>query len=144
MSIAQKEREERTAYRRVLPSIIEALIEATEPVALSETVAEESGVDQRTAYRWIQLTEEAADKRRKRDAILLVVALWLGVLGAVAVAVGRLTTRFAFGIGPSVAVVAAAGLLIVAAALRLRNLKGRSYRRWLHDELADDRADDAK
>ncbi len=138
MSIAQKEREERQAYRKMLPSIVEALIEAAEPVALSARISEECGVDQRAAYRWIQLTEEAADARRKRDAMLLVVALWLGTLAIVVMVIGRITLRFAPPFGPSVAIVAGAGTVIALAVLRLRNLKARSYRRWLHDELTDE------
>ena len=144
MSIAQKEREERAAYRKMLPSIVEALIEAAEPVALSARIAEESGVDQRAAYRWIQLTEETLEGRRKRDAILLGVALWLGALSVIAMVIGRITMRFAPGVGVSGAVVVGAAALIAFAVFRLRNLKMRSYRRWLRDELADGEADAAR
>ena len=138
MSIAQKEREERAAYRKMLPSIVEALIETAEPVALSARIAEESGVDQRAAYRWIQLTEETLEGRRKRDAMLVVAALWLGALSVIAMGIGRITMRFAPGTGVSVAIVVGATVLIAFAVLRLRNLKMRSYRRWLRDELAED------
>ncbi|MCG8481451.1 MAG: hypothetical protein MI724_20320 [Spirochaetales bacterium] len=144
MSIAQKEREERAAYRKMLPSIVEALIETAEPVALSARIAEESGVDQRAAYRWIQLTEEALETRRKRDAMLVVAALWLGTLSVIAMGIGRIAMRFAPGAGVSVAVVGAAAVLIAFAVFRLRNLKMRSYRRWLRDELAEDEVEGAR
>lgn len=142
MSIAQKEREERRAYLRLLPSIVEALVEAAEPVALSAHISEEGGIDQRTAYRWIQLTEEAAEKRRKRDAILPIVLLWLGALTFAVLVIGRITARLVPGTGLSIAVVAGAAAAVAWAALRLRGLKMRSYRRWLREERADEHVDD--
>ncbi|MEX2445372.1 MAG: hypothetical protein WD492_17365 [Alkalispirochaeta sp.] len=137
MTVAEQQRREQEEYRRLLPTIVEGLRRDEEPVSLSLSLAENATeADQKLLYRWIQLTDEKLDAQRRREATLLALGMWIGVLAVVVPVVGVLLGRFSFASSAVIAAVVLGGGIAVAAAFRLRGVTRRAYQRWLERELA--------
>lgn len=86
-SVEARERELAEKASRALPFILEQLEAKKEPVDISGFVATKYDVDNKTAYRWVQITEERFLKRAKRLSIIGLLLLWPGMLAVLAAVV---------------------------------------------------------
>ncbi len=137
MGVAEQQREEERLYREYLPEILEAIQRGDELVRVAGGIAERSGIDARTSYRWVQYTEQNLDRSRKRLAVGGLVPLWIGILTIVVEAVGVALGHIAATAPGVIAVAAAAVALIVVGMLLLRDLRGRSVARVRGAEETD-------
>ena len=136
MTIAEQQRKEREQYRTVLPGIVVALTERREPVAFAQEIAEHHDLDQRQVYRWLQLTEEQLEARRKRVALWYLLWVWLGALDLAVLTIGALLSRFSLQDIAFVVPAVAGGVVLLVSAIRLPGLRRRVYQRWMERELA--------
>tara|TARA_B100000614_G_scaffold10868_1_gene9536 strand:- start:1742 stop:2158 length:417 start_codon:yes stop_codon:yes gene_type:complete len=138
MGIAEQQRREQQQYREILPRIVEGIAAGEEPVALSAELAESRDLEQKLVYRWIQLTEEGLERRRRREATRLVVLMWPGVLAVAGYGVGAVMGWFSPQDPVAVAVVGVGACAGGFAAWRIRGVRGRAYDAWLREELDRD------
>lgn len=137
MTVAEQHRREQEEYRRFLPEIAEGIRGNEERVSLSLRLSERAEqADQKLLYRWIQLTEEKLEARRRRDAAVLAGGMWIGVMAVVVPVVGAVLGRFSFSSPLLVAVTGVGSVVAIAAALRLRGVTRRTYQRWVDRELS--------
>lgn len=98
MSVSKHEqilREQRLA-EQLRPLIIARLRKGDEFLSITAVVAARSGIDERTAYKWVSTIGEDFVRRRRRIVTAGLVLLWLGVLVAAA---GLLLWVFGVGLG---------------------------------------------
>ncbi len=86
-SVEARERELAEKASRALPFILEQLESKKEPVEISGFVATKYEVDDKTAYRWVQITEERFLTRSKRLSVIGLLLLWPGMLAVLAAVV---------------------------------------------------------
>ncbi len=138
MTVAERERQMQAEYRHALPEIVTGLRDGVDPVSLGESVQSSHDVSATDAFRWIQLTEQAIDRYRRRRALVALIPVWLG--GGTVVLAGLLLLLGATPSGESgIAAVLLSGavgaLLFLVASVRARGLSRRVYREWLENEL---------
>ncbi|MFW5694998.1 MAG: hypothetical protein ACOCYB_07500 [Alkalispirochaeta sp.] len=137
MTVAEQYRREQEEYGRLLPEIVEGIRVNEQRVELSRRLSEQAAeVDQKRLYRWIQLTEEHLESYRRRSAAALAAGMWMGVLAVVVPSVGMILGRVSWAAPAVRGSVIVGAVVAVAAALRLRGVTQRAYRRWLERELA--------
>ena len=84
MSRAEEIRAEQEKASAANPIIIEGLRKKQEPVEIAHEISRQFDLDDRTAYRWVVLTEETFDRSRRRIATGGLVLLWVGFLWTIA------------------------------------------------------------
>ena len=134
MGVVERQREEERLYREHLPEILEAIQRGDEMVGVARSIAERSGVDERTTYRWVQFTEQNLDRNRKRLAIRGLIPLWGGILAIVVVVIGVALGHLVLTSPGVIAITVAAVVGIGAGVLLLRDLQGRAVGRVLDTE----------
>lgn len=138
MGIAEEQRALDKTYRAALPEIVRMIQENAERVAASTSLVERYGIEAKTAFRWLQITEEELEAERKRRALALVAPLWIAILGAI-VLVGFLVTGGIAWLDPITGVAFIAILSVVfGVALRLRGHRERVFQRWLRRSISDE------
>lgn len=87
MGKAEEMREEQRKAEQADPVIVAGLREDTDRLVLAREIADEFELDERTAYRWVTITEERFDRSRRRIAgigiALLVVGFVLAGAGVI-------------------------------------------------------------
>ncbi|MFP4211362.1 MAG: hypothetical protein ACLFR8_08980 [Alkalispirochaeta sp.] len=136
MGIAEEQRRLEAVYRTLLPEIVAVVSRRDEPVAAAETLAERGGVDTKTAYRWITLTEQELDGARRRQVIVALIPLWGGILTALITGVLILTGRVGLGDTGVIVAGAAALLAVIGSIALLVHVGERSARGWLRRKMA--------
>lgn len=134
MTIAEREREHSRLYRRALPWIVDGLSQGQEPVSIAHLCSEKTGLSERDTFRWVQATEEAVERYRRRRAVFMVVPIWIGGLTVTAASLAVMVMET----GPYRS--AASGFIVAGALLafgfyrRSRNSGESIHRRWLQRE----------
>lgn len=128
MGIAERERERTRLFRELAPTIVEALSRRDDGIAIANDLAGERGVDVAEMYRWVRHVEDEIERRRRRDAVPGIIALWLG--GLLLIVDGVLVIVRGFSL-PIILLGVAAVATFVFAWLFLRDLTARSTKRYL-------------
>ncbi len=132
MTVAERERQRLEIYHRVLPLLVQAVLERGDLVAAAERIASDENLAHAEVYRWIQDTEEQIDRARRRRAVPGLLAVWSA---GFAVTAGGVHAIFR-GLAPFHIVVALAALVAaVFAATLLRDLRRRSADAWLRAQI---------
>jgi len=140
MGIAEEQRKQEQVYRELLPEIVAVVTGGDEPVAAAAGLAERGGVDTKTAYRWITLTEQELEGARRRQVIVALIPLWGGILTVLAAGVLILTGRAGAGDTGVIAAGVVAIVAVIGSIAFLVRVGERSARRWLrqHTEGAEE------
>lgn len=86
-SVEARERELARKATAAVPYILEQLEAGKEPVEVSSHVAANFDLDDRQAFKWVQITEERFLKKSKALSGLGLVLLWTGMLAILAAGV---------------------------------------------------------
>jgi hypothetical protein len=131
MGIAEEQRKQEQVYRELLPEIVDVVSRRDEQVEAAEDISRRVGVDTRTVYRWITLTEQELDRARRRRVIVTLIPLWGGILAIVATGVLLFAGRIDVGSPGTIVVGILAVVAVAGATASLVGVGERSARRWL-------------
>lgn len=120
-------------YHEVLPELLEGLRDGREQVELADALSERTGLSTRETYQWIQMTEGAVERFRRRRAIVTVVPIWLGGLSFCIA--GLMVIMGTFRDNPFLTGLLAGGGLLSAVlfAIRGRRLQRDVHEKWYRD-----------
>lgn len=140
MGIAEEQRALERTYRSALPQIVEYIESDTDRYDATTILKETYGIDEKTAFRWLQITEEELESARKRGAVMYLLILWIAgivVTGIVVLwIIGLVTPRSPlFWLSLAVAL-----LGIGTVTIRLRGLRHRVFQKWMTRESSDQEA----
>jgi hypothetical protein len=138
MTIAEKQRQEQQLYEKHLDEIVAAIQRGDDGIGVSTELAEATGIDQKTVYKWYRITEDRIEAYQKLHVGVLAGVMWIGIL----LGVGLLISIFlpSIDVAPATAWGVGALALVTAgsAIFALRGARERATRRWVERERSAD------
>jgi hypothetical protein len=131
MRVSDREREQNERYNRVLPDIVEAILDDEARLDIARRIAHRTESDEKETYRWVTFVEEALETRRKRAAIPGLIAMWSAGVVFVSTMIAWIARGYS-AVVPLLGGVCVA--LVLTTYLLLRSLSRRSAAAWLENQ----------